>query len=110
MEVRMDNIRIWFTASLGVGILQAWDSGAFTSGAVPALLTIAGIAAPTAAIVTHIPHVVRIVALIVGAALLVAARIAAPVPLSALHLALFPAALYILVLKGLMPRATQRPA
>ena len=100
----------WILASLGIGLLQGWDSGAFSSGLLPALLTLAGIALPTAAIAMTVRDEVRIGALILGAALLVGARLVAPVSLNALHLALFPAALYILLVKGLFADGQQQSA
>ena len=91
----------WVVISLAVGLLQAWDSGGFSSGLLVAALITAGIALPAATIATIVPHGLRIAALLVGAILLVGARLAAPVSLNGLHLALFPAALYILFLRGL---------
>lgn len=97
----MQHRSFWFAASLGLGLLQGWDSGAFSSGLLPLLLTLLGIGFPTAAIAMHLSNGARIAALVVGAVLLVGARVAAPDSLNALHLALFPAALYILILRGL---------
>jgi hypothetical protein len=106
----MGNKGVWVVASLGIGILQGWDSGAFSSGALVAALAIAGILALTAAIATPVHHGVRIAALAAGAVLLVVARIVAPVSLNTLHLALFPAAVYILFVKGLNLGARHTPA
>jgi len=89
----------WLVISLAVGMLQAWDSGGFSSGPLVAALIVVGIALPAATIAARVPHEVRIAALVVGAILLVGARLAAPVSLNGLHLALFPAALYILFLR-----------
>ena len=106
----MRNRVFWVMASLGMGLVQAWDSTAFSSGAAPAWLTLAGIAAPTLAIALPVHHGARIAALAVGALLLLAARMAAPIALNALHLALFPAALYILFVKALLPDARNQAA
>jgi hypothetical protein len=88
--------KFWIGASLGIGLLQAWDSGAWSSGTGPLWLTAAGIALPTASLAVRVPHGLRLAALILGALLLVVARVVAPAPLNTLHLALFPAALCIL--------------
>jgi hypothetical protein len=106
----MRNRSFWFVASLGIGLLQGWDSGAFSSGLAPCLLTLAGIGLPTAAIAMTLSHATRIGALVVGAVLLVAARFAAPESLNALHLALFPAALYILIVRGLLSDGARQAA
>jgi len=100
----------WVAASLGIGLLQAWDSKALSSEILPALLTLAGIAVPTAAIASAWEQKVRIAALMAGAMLLLGARVTASVPLNALHLALFPAALYILILEGLLTDGQRQSA
>jgi hypothetical protein len=110
MEADMRNRVFWVSASVCVGLLQAWDSTALSSGAVPALLTIAGMTAPVVTIALRVHHGVRVAALIAGALLLLAARMAAPTALNALHLALFPPALYILFVKGLLPDARDQAA
>jgi hypothetical protein len=110
LEVDMQKRGFWVAASLAVGLLQAWDSGAFASGPVVLLLTIAGLTIPTAAIAMRSPDIVRIAGLAVGALLLVGARMVAPGPLNALHLALFPAALYILFLRGVLPDGQHQSA
>jgi hypothetical protein len=107
MEVDMSSQGFWVVISLAVGLLQAWDSGGFASGPFVAVLIAAGIAIPAAAIAGPVPHEVRVAALVVGAILLVGARLAAPVSLNGLHLALFPAALYLLFLRGLVTNAQQ---
>ena len=101
---------LWVAASLAIGLLQAWDSSAFSFGTPITALTVAGIGLPTAAMAMPLHHGVRIGALIVGALLLVAARAMAPASLNGLHLALFPAALYILVLKGVFSNGRQHAA
>ena len=101
---------LWVVISLGVGLLQGWDSGGFSAGMFVAFLTAAGILLPAITIAMKVPHELRIVALAAGAILLVGARMAAPVSLNGLHLALFPAALYLLFLRGLLIHAQQQSA
>lgn len=90
----------WVAAALGMGFLQAWDSGAFAAGGVVAGLTIMGILIPAMSIPARVHHGVRIGALVVGAALLVWARVIAPESLNTLHLALAPSYLAILIAGG----------
>jgi hypothetical protein len=99
----MQNKWFWVAVSAAVGTVQALDSGISQAGTPAAVLAGIGIAAPIAAIAVHVNHGVRIATLVVGAIFLVAARMVSPVSLNTLHLALFPAALYILLVKGLMP-------
>lgn len=106
----MQSRSFWFAASLGLGFLQGWDSGAFSSGFLPLLLTLLGIGLPTATIALKVPQAVRIGALVAGAVLLVGARLAAPDSLNALHLSLLPAALYILMLRGLFSDGQRQSA
>jgi hypothetical protein len=96
--------------SLLVGLLQAWDSGALQAGAAAQLLIVVGTGLPVVAIVAPVGQGVRIGSLIVAALILVWARMVAPMPLNALHLALFAPALYILVVSGLQNAATRRSA
>jgi hypothetical protein len=84
-------------------VFQALDSGIAEAGSLAMTLAGIGIAAPIGTIATNVNHGVRIATLVAGAVLLVAARIVSPVALNTLHLALFPAALYILLVKGLLP-------
>jgi hypothetical protein len=100
----------WLTASLGVGLLQAWDAGAMSAGVPVLLLTVAGIALPCSTIAMRMPHGGRMLALAAGALLLVAARTLAPASLNGLHLALFPATFYILVARGLVRDGQQHVA
>jgi hypothetical protein len=90
----------WVAVSLASGLLQAWDAGGFVVGRLAAVVTLAGLVFPMATIALRVPHGVRIAALVVGAILLVVARLTSPVSLNGLHLTLFPAAVYILVLRG----------
>ncbi len=92
---------LWVVASLGIGILQSWDSGAFSAGTLVVALTTAAILLPTIAIAMDIDHGFRIAALVIAGALLVWARMVAPESLNTLHLALSPATVYILFVKGL---------
>jgi hypothetical protein len=90
--------------SLLVGLLQAWDSGALQAGLAAQVLIVIGILMPPAAIVAPVGQGVRIGTVIAAALILVAARMAAPVSLNALHLAIFAPALYILVVAGFQTR------
>ena len=101
----MKNKGFWVLASLSVGLLQTWDSGAFAGEGWIAALALVAVLAPVASIAVDAGQGVRILALVFGAVLLVLARVASPEPLNALHLALLPAALYILVVQGL-PQGT----
>ena len=100
----------WIVISLAVGLLQALDAGGFACGPFVAVLTAAGVAIPAVAIAARVPHEVRVAALVVGAILLVGARLAAPVSLNGLHLALFPAALYIVFLRRISFDGQQQSA
>jgi hypothetical protein len=91
---------LWLIAALGVGALQAWDSGAFGVGAMVAVLTVTGILLPAATLVIRMHHGVRIAALAAGTGLLIWARIASPEALNTLHLSLFPSYLAILFVGG----------
>lgn len=90
----------WVAAALGVGFIQAWDSGAFSAGGMVAGLTIAGILLPAISIAARVHHGVRIGALVVASGLLVWARIIAPESLNTLHLSLFPSYIAILIVGG----------
>ena len=101
----MKNKGFWVAAALSVGLLQTWDSGAFAGEGWIAALALVAVLAPVASIAVDAGQGVRILALVFGAVLLVLARVASPEPLNAVHLALLPAALYILVVQGL-PQGT----
>lgn len=88
--------RVGLVMSVAVGVLQAWDAGAWAVGATVATLTATALAVVAVTLVVRVPQTVRIGALIGGASLLTVARMISPVSLNALHLALFPAALVIL--------------
>ena len=95
--------------SLLVGVLQAWDSGALQAGSAAQVLIVVGILMPVIAIATPVGQGVRIGALVCAALILVWARMIAPVSLNTLHLALFPAALYILFVAGLSNAVAHPP-
>jgi|SoiMethySBSTD1v2_1073268.scaffolds.fasta_scaffold1989917_2 hypothetical protein len=101
----MKNKGFWVAAALSVGLLQTWDSGAFAGEGWIAALALVAVLAPVASIAVDAGQGVRILALVFGAVLLVLARVGSPEPLNAVHLALLPAALYILVVQGL-PQGT----
>jgi hypothetical protein len=100
----MQNRTFWIVASLLVGALQAWDSGALLAGPAAQALIAAGLIVPVVSIVATADQRVRVLALIAGAALLTWARMIAPVSLNTLHLALFVPALHILFVGGLTRR------
>ena len=106
----MQNKGFWIGASAVLGAFQAWDSGVVGAGALPLTLTVLGVAAPTVTIAMTLHHGWRIAALVAGAILLVGARLVSPVTLNTLHFALFPAALYILMVKGLGLGASRQTA
>jgi hypothetical protein len=87
----------WAVLSVMVGLLQAWDSGAFGAGALVLGLTVIGIAIVALAIAATTNQTIRFVALASGFVLLTLARIVAPFPLNTLHLSLFVPAIYMLV-------------
>jgi uncharacterized membrane protein (UPF0136 family) len=91
----MRNRMFWVVATLGLGLLQAWDSNAFEAEPATIALVIAAVALGTTAI-SRPGRVVQIAALVLGALLLAAARATSQVPLGGLHLALFPSAVYVL--------------
>ena len=97
----MQTKTFWVIVSAAVGTLQMWDSDIAHAGIMAAVLAIAGIAVPTASIAVRMDSRVRIGALAAGVILLMVARMSSPVPLNTLHLALFPAALYILFVQAL---------
>lgn len=90
------NRLLWAAGILAIGLLQAWDSNALQADAFARALIVAGVVLPAAAIAAPVGQLARIVALIAAAALLTWARMITPVSMNALHIGLFPAALYIL--------------
>ena len=80
-----------------VGLLQAWDSGAFGAGPLVLVLTLAGVGLVSAAIAGTTNQNVRLTALASAFVLLTIARMMAPFALNTLHLALFVPAIYMLV-------------
>jgi hypothetical protein len=98
----------WMVAALGVGLLQTWDSGAFAVGGWVSALALLGVLAPVVSIALDVGRGVRIGALLFAAVALTLARWSSPAPLNALHLALLPAALYILVVQGLRHRTANK--
>lgn len=82
-------------ASLLVGFLQAWDSGALLAGPAAQLLIAIGVALGPLAIVSPVGHGVKMLMLVAAALILMWARMIAPVSLNGLHLGLFVPALYL---------------
>lgn len=87
---------IWAGLAVLVGVLQAWDSGTFGLSFPLQALALGAIVAPAAAIALPTGQGVRLGTLIVAAILLTLVRMAAPMPLNTLHLALFVPAIYVL--------------
>jgi hypothetical protein len=108
-EGKMKSRRFWMVAASGVGLLQTWDSGAFAVGGWVLALALLGVLAPVVSIALEVGRSVRIGALVFAAVALTLARWSSPQPLNALHLALLPAALYILVVPGLRYGAANTP-
>ena len=96
----LQNRVLWAGVMLAVGVLQAWDSNALQAGSFLGAIVALGILTPSMAIAATTDRPVRIAALLVGAILLTWARMRAPVTLNTLHLAIFPAAIYILFVAG----------
>jgi hypothetical protein len=97
-EVDMLRIRsFWALLSAVIGLLQAWDSGAFGAGPLVLSLTVVGIAIVSLAIAATTNQTVRFIALASAFVLLTLARAAAPFSLNTLHLSLFVPAIYMLV-------------
>lgn len=88
---------VWALLSAVVGLLQAWDSGAFGAGPLVLVLTLAGVGLVSAAIAGTTNQNVRLTALASAFVLLTIARMMAPFALNTLHLALFVPAIYMLV-------------
>jgi hypothetical protein len=101
----MRNKGFWVAAALSVGLLQTWDSGALAGEGWITAVALVAVLAPVASIAVDVGQGVRILALVLGAVLLVLARVGSAEPLNAVHLALLPGALYILVVQGL-PQGT----
>ena len=88
---------VWALLSAVMGLLQAWDSGAFGAGPLVLVLTLAGIGLVSVAIAGTTNQNVRMTALASAFVLLTLARMAAQFALNTLHLALFVPAIYMLV-------------
>lgn len=104
----MQNRMLWAAGTLALGLLQAWDSGALQAGTFARGLIAAGIVLPPLAIAAPANQAIRIAALVVAAAFLTWARMISPVPMNALHIGLFPAALYILFVTRWIDMQTTR--
>jgi hypothetical protein len=95
----------WVIAALGIGYLQAWDSGAFDTTARVAWLALIGVLLPALSLAPRFDQRLRFAALAVGVVLLTWARVVSPVSLNTLHVSIFPAALAILFVAGRQPRS-----
>ncbi len=91
----MSNRLMWSGLSLAVGLLQAWDSGILRAGSTAGLLVASGMLLPAAAIAVTTNWSAWVTALVAGALLLAAGRMASPVSLNAVHLGLMVPAMYV---------------
>ncbi len=79
-----------------LGLLQAWDSGAFSAGSTVLVLVLVAIAIPVATLILLRNGRLALVAVLIAAALTVVGRILSPVPLPELTLAIvFPGMLVV---------------
>jgi len=79
-----------------LGLLQAWDSGAFSAGSTILVLVLVAIAIPVATLILFRNGGLALVAVLIAAVLTVVARILSPVPLPELTLAVvFPGMLVV---------------
>ena len=98
--------RSWLTAAcVVIGLLQAWDSGVLGAAAWIQVLVAIAVVAPALAWGTRMPFAVQALAVAGAFVLLTIARAGSAVPLPTLHLAAFPPALLVFVLRGLELRA-----
>jgi len=91
----VQNRLLWALLTVVVGGLQALDSGALRAGSGAQALIVLGIAAPALALALTAKWEVWLIALIVGAGLLVWARVISLVSLNALHIGMMVPAMYI---------------
>lgn len=91
----MQNRLLWAALTVIVGGLQALDSGALQAGSGAQVLIAVGIAAPALALALTGKWEVWVTALVVGAGLLVWARVISLVPLNALHIGAMVPGMYI---------------
>ena len=90
-----------------VGTLQLWDSGVFRAGpgSLSTALALAGVALPALGAVATPRRELHVLVVLAGATLLIAARIASPVPLPELLLAAFLPTMLLLVWGAARERA-----
>ena len=98
------NRALWAALALGLGLLQAWDSGAYADGPTVALLAAAGILVPAIGLAATTDVRVRATALAAGFLILTWARLISPAPLNGLHVGLIVPAFCILFVSGWLPR------
>jgi hypothetical protein len=99
------------TLCLGLGMLQAWDSGVLGAGTGIQLLVGVAIALPIVALLATDSYGVHALAVVAAFVLLTVARVTSPVSLPTLHIVAFIPAVLIFfskVLKGAqsLPRRT----
>ena len=98
------NRLLWSVLSIVVGALQAWDSGILQAGSTAGVLVAIGIVIPGIALAVTPSWTAWIGALVAGAVLLVAGRMASPVSLNAVHIGLMVPAIYVLFVHRLEQR------
>ena len=91
----MQNRMVWVLLTVLVGGLQALDSGVLRAGSGAQALVALGIAAPAVALALTAKWEVWLAALVVGAGLLVGARVISLVSLNTLHIGMMVPAMYI---------------
>ena len=98
--------RFWLaSACLVVGVLQAWDSGVLGAAPWIQVLVAAAVVPPPLVWGTRMPFGAQAFAVAAAFVLLTIARLGSAVPLPTLHLAAFPPAVLVFVLRGLELRA-----
>ena len=96
---------IWSAIIVGMGLLQAWDSGVLRApGAIQALVVLA-IALPALTVVTTESYGRQALSVAASFVVLTIARIVSPVPLPTLHIISFVPAVLIFFSHATQPRA-----
>lgn len=95
-------------AVLVLGVLQAWDSGAFGTGPLVATLALVGVALAGLPLLVSREVRVWLAGVILSALVLTIARIVSPVSLNTLHLIAFAGAIGTFVCSGVFGRAATR--
>jgi hypothetical protein len=98
--------RAWLAGvCVAIGLLQAWDSGVLGAAPWIQVLVAVAVVVPPLSWGTRRPFAAQALAVVAAFVLLTIARFASAVPLPTLHLAAFPPALLVFVLRGFELRA-----